>query len=103
MSMAPTKRPMPNVPPFLPLNTFLMRNNNASKPPYSSISAQMAATKIATMDVSNIPEAPVPIFASNLVASVAPVASIIMEPLTIPIISTTNTLIPTMPPKSTST
>ena len=65
--------------------------------------AQIADTKIATIVVSNIPAAPEPIFAKRSVAAVAPVASMITEPVTIPIKRTTNTLIPMIPPTNTST
>ena len=102
-SMAPTKSPIPKVPPFLPLNIFLIKLSNAANPPYSAINAQIAETKIATIVVSNIPAAPEPILVSNAVASVAPVISIMKEPVTIPIKRTTNTLIPMIPPIRTKT
>ena len=102
ISIAPTKSPIPSIPPRLPLNIFLINCNNAAKPPYSLIRAQIAETKIATIVVSNIPDTPPPIFARSIVASVAPVASIITEPLTIPINKTTNTLIPMIPPINTN-
>ena len=53
--------------------------------------------------VSYMPETPEPMLESKVVASVAPVASIIMEPEAIPINKTTNTLIPIIPPIKTST
>ena len=102
ISITPTKSPIPSFPPFEPLKIFLIRSSKAAKPPYSSINAQIAETRIATMAVSNIPETPLPMLASISVAAVAPVASIITAPQTIPIISTTNTLIPAIPPASTS-
>ena len=79
-----------------------MPRSSASKPPYSRISAQMAATRIATMVVSNIPVAPEPMLASSPLAAISPVASMITEPETMPINRTTKTLIPMIPPMSTS-
>ena len=67
------------------------------------INAQIADTKIATMEVSNIPDTPLPMLASKSVGAVAPVANIITAPLTIPINNTTNTLIPIIPPINTKT
>ena len=109
MSIAPTRRPMPIWPPRLPRNAFRIQLSSASKPPYSRISAQIAETKIATIEVSNIPAAPLPMFSSRAltarmpVCPVAPVASAMTAPDTIPMSSTIKTLIPMMPPMSTST
>ena len=109
MSIAPTSRPMPICPPRLPRNAFLIQPSSASKPPYSRMSAQMAETRMATIDVSNMPAAPLPMFSSSAltastpVCPVAPVASTITDPDTMPMSSTTNTLMPMMPPTSTST
>ena len=74
----------------------------AANPPYSLISAQIDATRMATMLVSNIPAAPSPIFPSKSVGTIIPVAIMMMEPLMIPVISTRNTFKPRMPPASTS-
>ena len=69
----------------------------------------MAETRMATIDVSNMPAAPLPMFSSNAltastpVCPVAPVASTITAPDTMPMSSTTNTLMPMMPPTSTNT
>ena len=73
MSMAPTSSPMPSWPPFRLRNRRLMPFNRATKPPYSRMSAQMALTSTATMVVSNMPAAPVPMLPSRSVAATAPV------------------------------
>ena len=57
---------------------------------------------MATILVSNIPAAPVPIFPIRSVGAIIPVAIIIIEPLRIPVISTENTLNPRIPPIRTS-
>ena len=57
---------------------------------------------MATMVVSNIPAAPEPMLASRSVAAVAPVASMMMEPETMPRRRTTKTFTPMMPPMRTS-
>ena len=101
MSMAPTKSPMPSCPPLRLLNRLLMPASRAAKPPCSRMSAQMALTSRATMVVSNMPAAPVPMFARRSVGAVAPVATMMTEPDAMPKSSTTNTLMPTMPPTST--
>ena len=101
MSMAPTSRPMPSWPPLRLLNRLLMPLSSATKPPCSRMSAQMALTSTATMVVSNMPAAPEPMFARRSVGTVAPVATMMNEPDTMPSSSTTNTLMPTMPPTST--
>ena len=85
ISIAPTRSPMPSCPPFFPRKTFLIPRSSASKPPYSRMRAQMAETKMATIVVSNISSAPVPIFFSRLVAAISPDASIITEPERMPI------------------
>ena len=61
----------------------------------------MAETRMATMVVSNMPSAPVPMFFSRLVAAISPVASMMMEPERMPMSSTTKTLMPMMPPART--
>lgn len=101
ISISPTNKPMPSRPPLLPLKTCLIQCRRAAKPPYSLMSAQIAATRIATMLVSNIPAAPVPILPSKSVGAIMLVAIMITEPLMTPIISTRNTFSPTMPPIST--
>ena len=78
-------------------------SRSASKPPYSRISAHIAATRIATIQVSNIPDTPDPIFFRISTGVVCPPISIINAPDTIPVSNTTNTLIPTIPPINTST
>ena len=50
-----------------------------------------------------LPAAPLPMLASNSVAAVWPVSSIMAAPETMPASSTTNTLTPTIPPARTST
>ena len=101
MSMAPTSRPMPSWPPLRPLNRRWIPLSSATKPPCSRMSAQMALTSRATIVVSNMPAAPVPMLASRSVAAVAPVATMMMEPDRMPSSSTTNTFTPAMPPMST--
>ena len=103
MSIAPTRSPIPSCPPRFPLNIRWIQPSNASNPPYSRISAHMAATRIATIQVSNMPETPEPIFASRSVGVVCPPSSMISAPEAIPVRSTTNTLIPMIPPIRTST
>ena len=62
----------------------------------------MAETRIVTMIVSNIPDAPEPMFPSSSVGCTAPVASMMMVPEKMPVSSTRNTLMPATPPTSTS-
>ena len=62
----------------------------------------MAETRIVTMIVSNMPDAPEPILPSSSVGCVAPVASMMTAPEKMPVSSTTNTLMPATPPMSTS-
>ena len=62
----------------------------------------MAETRMATMVVSNMPAAPLPMLDRRAVAGMAPVASMMIAPETMPISSTTKTLMPAMPPESTS-
>ena len=62
ISIAPTRIPTPNWPPFFPLKVFLIPLSRAVKPPYSLMSAHRAETSIATMLVSNIPDKPEPMF-----------------------------------------
>ena len=61
ISIRATSRPIPSWPPFLPLKTRRIPLRRASKPPLYFIRAHIAATKTATIAVSNIPEAPEPI------------------------------------------
>ena len=56
---------------------------------------------MATMAVSYIPAAPLPMLASRSVGAVAPVASMMKDPETMPTTSTRKTLNPRMPPTST--
>ena len=101
MSMAPTSSPMPSWPPFRLRNRRLMPFNRATKPPFSRMSAQMALTSTATIVVSNMPAAPVPMLPSRSVAATAPSATTMIEPDRMPSKSTMNTLMPTMPPTRT--
>ena len=103
MSIAPTSSPIPSCPPRFPLKIRWIQPSNASNPPYSRISAHMAATRIATIQVSNMPETPEPIFASRSVGVVCPPSSMIRAPEAMPVRSTTNTLIPMIPPIRTNT
>ena len=75
-----------------------MPASSASNPPYSRIRAQIAETKTVTTIVSNIPEAPVPIFERSEVKCVLPVKSIMIEPETMPIKRTAKTFTPKIPP-----
>ena len=103
ISIVPTRSPIPSCPPFFPRKILWIQLRSASNPPYSRISAHMAATRIATIQVSNIPETPDPIFFRISTGVVCPPISIINAPDTIPVSNTTNTLIPTIPPINTST
>ena len=61
----------------------------------------MAETRMATIVVSNMPAAPVPMLVSRSVAAVAPVATMIMAPERMPRSKTMKTLMPIMPPAKT--
>ena len=103
MSMVPTRSPIPSWPPFCPRKILRIQFNKASNPPYSRINAHIAATRIATIQVSNIPLTPEPTFVRSSTGVICPPKSIMNAPETIPVRRTTKTLIPTMPPISTST
>ena len=103
MSMAPTSRPTPRRPPTLPRNTRRMKASRASKPPWARIRAHMADTRMVTMMVSNMPEAPLPMPASMVMKSMVPVPRVMMMPATMPTSSTRNTFCPASPPMRTST
>ena len=103
ISMVPTRSPIPSCPPFLPRKILWIQPRSASKPPYSRISAHIAATRIATIQVSNIPDTPEPIFVRRSTGVICPPASMMIAPETIPVRRTTNTLMPMIPPTSTRT
>ena len=91
MSSRATRRPMPSCPPFLPRKILWMVSSRTSKPPFSRISAHIAETRIATMQVSNIPEVPDPMLESISHGVVCPVPSMISAPETMPVKSTRKT------------
>ena len=80
-----------------------MKASSASKPPNSRIRPHIAETRMVTIMVSNMPDAPLPMLPSMDMGSTVPVARVMIIPEKIPTSSTTNTLIPAMPPASTST
>ena len=63
----------------------------------------MADTRMVTMTVSNMPEAPLPMPASMVMKSMVPVARVMTAPVTMPTSSTRNTFSPARPPMRTST
>ena len=67
------------------------------------MSEHITDTSTATIHVSNIPDAPLPILRSRVSNVTPPITSIITIPEIIPVIRTTKTFTPIIPPASTST